>query len=71
MPRKRVPLSHKGEYPFEVCLYKAACPTCGNQIEWRAEFDADGTDYLAYCCGKYIRMSPHTVTVTIGKGDSP
>jgi hypothetical protein len=54
-------------YSFSECLYKANCCVCGDELTWEAEFDADGTDYMADCCGKVYHMSPHTVKVTISK----
>lgn len=50
---------------FNDALYEAQCPICGGKIEWSANFDADGTDYSAECCGKSFYMVPHRVKIYV------
>jgi len=56
----------KGEtLGFYDALYKAQCKTCKCELEWDANFDADGTTYYADCCGLDYYMKPESVVVSV------
>ena len=46
---------------FKEALYHAECQQCGDKLDLEALFDADGTDYVARCCGMTYWMKPETV----------
>jgi len=51
---------------FRQILYHSACGVCGSSLTWEAQFDADGTTYVAQCCHKTYFMSiPLTVDITV------
>jgi hypothetical protein len=51
---------------FSKALYQTKCPICDERVEWEAQFDADGTVYLATCCGHEFFMGrPLLVEVEI------
>ena len=52
-------------YSFSDLLYRGECTVCGDVLEWEADFDADGTTYAAWCCGKSYYMRPQMYLVTI------
>lgn len=47
--------------PFKEAL--ALDCECGEKLYWEAQFDADGTDYYAYCvlCAAHHRLYPFAV----------
>lgn len=53
---------------FNDALYEAQCPICGEKIEWEANFDADGTNYSAECCGESFYMVPYRVKIYVSDG---
>lgn len=58
-------VKNEEDYEFEDCLYKAQCKECESTLNWEANFDADGTQYFAYCCNLQYVMSPKNVWVAI------
>ena len=51
--------------PFDDALYRGCCGTCGEELTWEADFDADGTTYSTRCCQQFYHMSTRTVEVTV------
>jgi hypothetical protein len=47
MTEKEFELENDKIYGFSDALYNAICPICKDNIEWEADFDADGTTYGA------------------------
>lgn len=43
---------------FSDALYRAKCGECKEGLEWEANFDADGSNYRAECCGFIYGISP-------------
>lgn len=60
-----IPASSEVIAEFAVALYGCGCIVCKQGLEWEANFNADGTNYYARCCGKRYVMVPHTVKVTV------
>jgi hypothetical protein len=50
---------------FTDGLYRAGCSECGEGLSWEANFDADGTNYYATCCGRRHVMRPYEVIITV------
>jgi len=65
-PPKPPPLEVKGRMenvPFGRALHEARCGFCGEELEWEANFDADGTTYKAKCCRREFRMESERVRI--------
>ena len=58
-------LVHDYIYNFKECLYNKTCIECGKNIDWVADFDADGTNYYSSCCEKQYVMVPALVQVKV------
>ena len=54
---------------FQEALYHAECGVCGENLPWEAEFDADGTNYVAECCKRQYWMNPYQVLLTFEEGE--
>ncbi len=55
-------------FVFGDLLYRSQCGICQEyNLEWEANFDADGTTYQAKCCGMYYSMGPATHKVNVEK----
>jgi len=54
---------------FRTALYQAECKECCCALDWEANFDADGTNYNATCCGLRYSLSPYKVVVGIETED--
>jgi hypothetical protein len=50
---------------FSRALHYGVCKDCGETLDWEAEFDADGTNYFAYCCKQSYHMYPNTVSIEV------
>ncbi len=47
-------------------LYDSQCQKCGKTLYFEvAEFDADGTCYVARCCKLVYWASPHNVVISV------
>ncbi len=59
-------MSKKGDVilDFQKALYHTKCETCKDELQWEANFDADGTTYYVECCGTGYWLSPATVRFT-------
>jgi len=67
--RKKVLLEKEQRYNFSEVLYDGACPKCKDNVDWEANFDADGTTYFAECCELKFWMGIETVKVDIEKSE--
>lgn len=56
---------------FQNALYESLCQDCSTEVNWTAEFDADGTTYHGTCMceGVFWRMRPETVLISRHKHD--
>jgi hypothetical protein len=61
----KMKLKNEEILPFGDALYNGQCSECGEDLEWGANFDADGTTYKATCCKKTYHMNTNTVKITI------
>lgn len=58
-------LEDKEEYGLSDVIYEAKCPTCGDQLDFEYNSDADGSSYSTGCCGKFYYASVTKVLVSI------
>jgi hypothetical protein len=57
----------KREIKLSEALYGLECRECGEQAEFEASFDADGTctSYSWFCCGLHYYLRPYTMILEI------